>query len=252
MTALASFAVKIVEFGPATMAETEKDSRPHRQIRSYVLREGRLTPGQQRAFDTLWPQWGLEYQPRQLDLHQVFGNDHPVYLEIGFGNGESLAEMARRHPERNYIGVEVHGPGVGHLLLKLQEYGCTNVRTVRHDAVEVLDHMLGPASLQGVYLFFPDPWHKKRHHKRRILQPPFLDKLARVIRVGGFFHAATDWQHYAEQMMDVLGAEGLRFENQAGPGDYTPRPAERPLTKFEQRGQRLGHGVWDLIFIRRP
>jgi tRNA (guanine-N7-)-methyltransferase len=235
-----------------TESPTGNDERPHRQIRSYVLREGRLTPGQQRAFDTLWPQWGLEYQPHQLDLHQAFGNDNPVYLEIGFGNGESLAEMARRYPERNFLGVEVHGPGVGHLLLRLQEYGCTNVRVVRHDAVEVLDQMLGRASLQGVYLFFPDPWHKKRHHKRRILQPPFLDMLARVIRTGGFFHAATDWRDYAEQMMDVLGAEKQRFENMAGPGNYTPRPAERPLTKFEQRGQRLGHGVWDLIFSRRP
>lgn len=230
----------------------EKGSRPHRQIRSYVLREGRLTPGQQRAFDTLWPQWGIDFQAQLLDLLQVFGNDNPVYLEIGFGNGESLAEMARCHPERNYLGVEVHGPGVGHLLLKLQEHGCSNVRAIRHDAVEVLDQMLVAASLQGVYLFFPDPWHKKRHHKRRILQPAFLDRLARVIRPGGFFHAATDWQNYAEQMMDVLSAESLRFENQAGPGNFTPRPAERPLTKFEQRGHRLGHGVWDLIFSRRP
>ena len=234
------------------MAETQQGRRPHRQIRSYVLREGRLTPGQQRAFDTLWPRWGLDYRPHRLDLCEVFGNDHPVYLEIGFGNGESLAEMARGHPERNYLGVEVHGPGVGHLLLKLQEYGCSNVRVIRHDAVEVLDQMLGTASLQGVYLFFPDPWHKKRHHKRRILQPRFLDRLARVIRGGGFFHAATDWQDYAEQMMAVLSADGLRFENRAGPGVYMPRPAERPLTKFEQRGRRLGHDVWDLVFTRRP
>ena len=233
------------------MPETENKNRPHRQVRSYVLREGRLTPGQQRAFDTLWPQWGLEYGLRELDLREVFGNDNPVYLEIGFGNGESLAEMARRHPDRNYLGVEVHGPGVGHLLLKLHEFGCTNLRVIRHDAVEVLDQMLGKASLQGVYLFFPDPWHKKRHHKRRILQPSFVNRLARVIRPGGVFHAATDWQDYAEHMMDLLSAEGLRFENQAGPGGYMPRPQDRPLTKFEQRGQRLGHGVWDLVFTRR-
>jgi len=234
------------------MPLTETDKRPHRKIRSFVLREGRLTPGQQRAFDTLWPNWGLEYQSQALDLRSVFGNENPVFLEIGFGNGESLAEMAHRHPERNYLGVEVHGPGVGHLLLKLQEYGCSNVRAIRHDAVEVLDHMLPAASLAGVYLFFPDPWHKRRHHKRRILQPAFLDELARVIRPGGFFHAATDWQDYAEHMMDVLGADGQRFENRAGPGKYTGRPDERPLTKFERRGQRLGHGVWDLIFTRRP
>lgn len=233
------------------MSLTETDKRPHRQIRSYVLREGRLTPGQQRAFDTLWPNWGLEFKRQVLDLHKVFGNNNPVYLEIGFGNGDSLAEMARRHPERNYLGIEVHGPGVGHLLLKLQEFGCTNVRVIRHDAVEVLDHMLGAKCLQGVYLFFPDPWHKKRHHKRRILQPPFMDKLARVLPAGGFFHAATDWQDYAEHMMAVLSAEGPRFENQAGPGSYTPRPDERPLTKFEQRGRQLGHAVWDLIFARR-
>jgi tRNA (guanine-N7-)-methyltransferase len=234
------------------MPLTETDKRPRRKIRSFVLREGRLTPGQQRAFDTLWPNWGLEYQPQALDLRLVFGNENPVFLEIGFGNGESLAEMAHRHPERNYLGVEVHGPGVGHLLLKLQEYGCSNVRAIRHDAVEVLDHMLPAASLAGVYLFFPDPWHKRRHHKRRILQPAFLDRLARVIRPGGFFHAATDWQDYAEHMMDVFGADGQRFENRGGPGKYTGRPDERPLTKFERRGQRLGHGVWDLIFTRRP
>ncbi len=233
------------------MPETENKIRPRRQIRSYVLREGRLTPGQQRAFDTLWPLWGLDFQPQELNLGELFENAHPVYLEIGFGNGESLAEMARSHPQRNYLGIEVHRPGVGHLLLKLREYGCSNVRIIRHDAVEVLDQMLGPASLQGVYLFFPDPWHKKRHHKRRILQTPFLDKLARVIRPGGFFHAATDWRDYADHMLDLLGDDGLRFENQAGPGEFTPRPDERPLTKFEQRGQRLGHGVWDLIFTRR-
>jgi tRNA (guanine-N7-)-methyltransferase len=252
LAAFAPFAVKTIECGSATMAETDKHSRSHRQIRSYVLREGRLTPGQQRAFDSLWPRWGLEFRSKELDLREVFGNDRPVYLEIGFGNGESLAEMARSHPERNYLGVEVHGPGVGHLLLKLQEFGCSNVRVIRHDAVEVLDQMLGAASLQGVYLFFPDPWHKKRHHKRRILQTPFLDRLSRVIRPGGFFHAATDWQDYAEHMMDVLSADGLRFENRAGPGSFAPRPDDRRLTKFEQRGRRLGHDVWDLIFTRRP
>lgn len=233
------------------MSRSDEEQRPHRPIRSFVLREGRLTAGQQRAFETLWPQWGLAFAARRLDLREVFGNDHPVYLEIGFGNGESLAEMARRHPERNYLGVEVHRPGVGHLLLKIEEYGCRNVRVIRHDAVEVLAQMLSPASLQGVYLFFPDPWHKKRHHKRRILQPAFLDILAQVLRPGGFLHAATDWQDYAQQMMEVLSADTARFENPAGPGQYTPRPADRLLTRFEQRGQRLGHGVWDLVFTRR-
>ncbi|WP_334223841.1 tRNA (guanosine(46)-N7)-methyltransferase TrmB [Thiosocius teredinicola] len=228
-----------------------EQQRPHRPIRSFVLREGRLTPGQQRAFDTLWPTWGVEYAQMPLDFAELFGNDNPVFVEIGFGNGESLADMARRHPERNYLGIEVHGPGVGHLLLKLEESGCTNVRVARHDAIEVLDHMIPAASLSGVYLFFPDPWHKKRHHKRRILQRSFLDKIARALKPGGFFHAATDWEHYAEHMMDVLSSDAQRFENRAGPGNYTPRPDDRPLTKFEQRGHRLGHGVWDLIFTRR-
>jgi tRNA (guanine-N7-)-methyltransferase len=233
------------------MPPTKTDDPPRRPIRSFVLREGRLTPGQQRAFEDLWPKWGLAFRSQALDLHNLFGNDHPVYLEIGFGNGESLAEMARRHPEQNFLGIEVHGPGVGHLLLKLQEFGCCNVRVIKHDAVEVLDHMLAPASLAGVYLLFPDPWQKKRHHKRRILQPALLDQLARVIRPGGLFHAATDWRDYAVHMMTVLSADGLRFENLAGPGNFAARPEDRPLTKFEQRGRRLGHDVWDLLFIRR-
>ena len=226
-------------------------ARPRRQIRSFVLREGRLTAGQQRAFDTLWPKWGLTFQSEALDLSAVFGNDHPVFLEIGFGNGDSLAQMAQHHPERNYLGIEVHRPGVGHLLLRLDELGCSNVRVIRHDAVEVLEQMIPTAGLAGVYLFFPDPWHKKRHHKRRILQPALLDELARVIRAGGLFHAATDWQDYAEHMMAVLSADQQRFDNSAGRGAFTQRPEERPLTKFEQRGQHLGHGVWDLVFVRR-
>ena len=226
--------------------------RTHRQIRSYVLREGRLTAGQQRAFDTLWPRWGIEYRDGSLDLTALFGNDHPVFVEIGFGNGEGLAEMALRHPERNYLGIEVHRPGVGHLLLKLDENGCENVRVIRHDAVEVLARMLPGASLQGVYLLFPDPWHKKRHHKRRILQAALVERLAQLIRPGGFLHAATDWQDYAEQMMGVLSAADALFANQAGAGRFAPRPDDRPLTKFERRGQGLGHGVWDLVFVRRP
>ena len=227
----------------------EKPERPQRAIRSFVLREGRLTPGQQRAFDTLWPRWGLDYRTTPIDPAAVFGIPQPLYVEIGFGNGESLAEMARQHPERNYLGIEVHRPGVGHLLLKLDEYGCENVRVMRHDAVEVLRDMLAPASVHGVYLFFPDPWHKKRHHKRRILSAAFVDQLARIIEPGGFFPAATDWQDYAEQMMSVLSASAA-FRNRAGLRRYMARPDERPLTKFERRGQRLGHGVWDLVFDR--
>ncbi|MCW8847291.1 MAG: tRNA (guanosine(46)-N7)-methyltransferase TrmB [Sedimenticola sp.] len=224
----------------------------HRPIRSFVLRQGRLTPGQQRAFDALWPLYGIEYTGEPLDLTTLFGNDNPTLVEIGFGNGESLAQMAAAHPEQNYLGIEVHGPGVGHLLLKIQELGLTNIRIMKHDAIEVLNNCLADASLQGLFLFFPDPWHKKRHHKRRILNPTFLKQLYRVIKPGGFFHAATDWEEYAVQMMEVLGEASEQFQNSVGKGNYTPRPEYRPLTKFEQRGHRLGHGVWDLIFIRRP
>ena len=221
----------------------------HRPIRSYVLRQGRLTAGQERAFETVWPRLGLEFHGHMLDLPALFGNRHPVFLEIGFGNGDSLAQMAASHPENNYLGIEVHRPGIGHLLLKADELGLTNLRIIRHDAVDVLQHGIATAGLAGVFLFFPDPWHKKRHHKRRILQPPLVEQLARVIHSGGLFHAATDWEHYAEQMMEVLSASAA-FENRAGSGVFLPRPDRRPLTRFEQRGRRLGHGVWDLVFHR--
>ena len=227
------------------------DAPPHhRRIRSFVLREGRLTTGQQRAFAELWPKWGIDFVPGQaLAPPGLFANDRPVWLEIGFGNGESLAALAQRHPERNYLGIEVHRPGVGHLLLKIEALGLANVRVIRHDAVEVLA-ALPYASLAGVLLFFPDPWHKKKHHKRRILQPAMVDALARVIRPGGLFHAATDWEDYAQHMMAVMSASAA-FENTVGPECFAPRPEDRPPTKFEQRGQRLGHGVRDLLFRRR-
>jgi tRNA (guanine-N7-)-methyltransferase len=230
------------------MSEQEKHHRP---IRSYVLREGRLTPGQQRAFDSNWPRFGIDYSGTPLDLPAIFSNDRPVFVEIGFGNGESLARMAQSHPENNYLGIEVHRPGVGHILLKTEELGLQNLRVMRHDAIEVLDHCLREQSIDGLFLFFPDPWHKKRHHKRRILKQSFVEKIARVIKHGGFFHAATDWEHYAEQMMSVMSNASDLFENSAGAGQFTPRPEYRPLTKFEQRGHRLGHGVWDLVFRRR-
>ncbi len=215
------------------------DPDHHRPIRSYVLREGRLTRGQERAFGELWPRFGVDWAPGTvLDLPILFGDARPVVLEIGFGNGETLAELAARHPERGYLGIEVHRPGVGHLLLQLEKRALTNVRVLRHDAIEVLTHGLAPASLAGVYLFFPDPWPKTRHHKRRILS-------------GGLFHAATDWGPYAAQMLAVLGDAADLFENAAGPGAYAPRPEDRPLTRFERRGQRLGHEVWDLVFHRR-
>jgi len=226
------------------------DQAHHRPIRSYVLREGRLTAGQERAFTELWPRFGIDYTGVPLDLPARFGNDRPVWLEIGFGNGDALAALAESHPDRNCLGIEVHRPGVGHLLLQLEARGLANVRVLRHDAVEVLRDALPPASLAGACLFFPDPWHKRRHHKRRILQPEFVALLARVIRPGGLFLAATDWEDYAHHMLAVLGASPA-FENAAGPGLFAPRPPDRPLTRFEQRGERLGHGVWDLAFRRR-
>ncbi|MCP3660918.1 MAG: tRNA (guanosine(46)-N7)-methyltransferase TrmB [Gammaproteobacteria bacterium] len=224
--------------------------KKHRPIRSFVLREGRLTKGQEKAFETIWPEYGIDFEGKPLDLPTIFGNRNPVYLEIGFGNGDSLARMAQANPDRNYLGIEVHRPGVGHLLIKIEALGLTNLRLMRHDGVEVMKLGITDGALAGAYLFFPDPWHKKRHNKRRILNPEFVTELARTIHSGGQFHAATDWDEYAQQMLQVLEASGP-FENTAGTGNFTPRPAERPLTKFEQRGERLGHGVWDLIFKRK-
>ena len=223
----------------------------HRQIRSYVLRQGRMTEAQQRAFDTLWPRYGLNLgdDDTPLDLYTIFGNDRPVTLEIGFGNGETLAQLALRHPERNFLGVEVHSPGVGHLMIRLQQQESDNVRILRTDALALLRRHLPPASLAGVLLYFPDPWPKQRHHKRRIVRPEFLDRVHQALIPGGMLHMATDWEHYARQMMRLLSAH-TGFRNRAGEGAYSPRPDDRPLTKFEQRGQRLGHGVWDLIFER--
>ena len=234
----------------AMQDDHRQSPKRHRAIRSFVLREGRLTPGQERAFRELWPAWGVDFDAhRPLDPRTLFCNDNPVWLEIGFGNGESLAAYAQNNPDINYLGIEVHGPGVGHLLLRIEELGLTNLRIMKHDAVEVLA-ALPDASLDGVMLFFPDPWHKKKLHKRRILQPAFVAQLARLIKPGGIFHAATDWENYAEHMMEVLGAS-QEFENTAGEGLFAARPGTRPLTKFEQRGHRLGHGVRDLIFRRR-
>jgi len=220
-----------------------------RTIRSFVRRGGRLTHGQAHALETLWPTFGIEYQQQPLDLSETFGNDHPVTLEIGFGNGNSLAEMAAATPEHNFLGIEVHTPGVGHLLQRIGELGLSNLRLMHHDAVEVLNDQLQDQSLDRFQLFFPDPWHKKKHQKRRIVQPTFMDQIANKLKSGGMVHMATDWQHYAEQMSEVLEAHPL-FENVASEGLYVPRPEERPLTKFEQRGQRLGHGIWDLLYQR--
>jgi tRNA (guanine-N7-)-methyltransferase len=231
------------------MNELQPYQRP---IRSYVLREGRITRAQERAFHDLWPRFGIDWKPGDLmDLGALFGNPSPIYMEIGFGNGEALAEMASGHPQRNYLGIEVHRPGLGHLLMEIERRGLANLRVCRHDAVAILESGLERASLMGVYLFFPDPWPKRRHHKRRILTPGLVRRLARVIRPGGLFHAATDWEQYAQQMLELLSAADDLFENAAGPGAFAHRPQGRPMTRFEQRGTRLGHQVRDLIFYRR-
>jgi len=228
---------------------TDSAPRSLRPIRSYVLRQGRMTEAQQRAFDTLWPSYGLTLDDVPLDLPAIFGNTNPVTLEIGFGNGDTLAQLAQQHPERNYLGVEVHSPGVGHLMIKLAQQESTNVRILQTDALALLRRQLPAASLASVLLYFPDPWHKRRHHKRRIVRPEFAELIHRALTPGGLLHMATDWEDYARHMMRVLSAHP-GFVNQAGAGEFSPRPTSRPLTKFEQRGQRLGHGVWDLLFER--
>ena len=228
----------------------QTDPKRQRPIRSYVLRQGRMTEGQQRAFEALWPRYGLEPGNGILDLEQLFGNSRPVTLEIGFGNGEALSQLAVRHVDQNFLGVEVHGPGVGHLMIKLAEHESDNVRILQTDAMELLRHQLAPASLSRVLLYFPDPWHKRKHHKRRIVQEEFAELVHRALTPGGVLHMATDWEDYATQMMAVLSAHS-GFANLAGAGQFSPRPDSRPLTKFEQRGERLGHGVWDLLFERK-
>jgi tRNA (guanine-N7-)-methyltransferase len=219
-----------------------------RPIRSFVLRAGRMGPGQQRALDELGPRFVLPYCPEPLNLAATFGRAAPTVLEIGFGMGDATAQIAAALPGTNFIGIEVHAPGVGALLKRIGEMGLNNLRLIQHDAVEVLDHMIAPASLAGVHIYFPDPWHKKRHHKRRLIQPGWVRQLSTRLSPGGYLHCATDWLPYAEQMLEVLSNEPS-LVNSAN--TYAPRPAWRPLTKFEQRGLKLGHGVWDLLFTRR-
>jgi tRNA (guanine-N7-)-methyltransferase len=221
--------------------------RPRAPIKSYVLRGGRLGPGQQRALAELGPRFVLPYAAAPLDFEAVFGRRAPVVLEIGFGMGDATAQVAAAAPERDFIGCEVHEAGVGALLKRIGEQQLGNLRIVRHDAVEVLRDMIPPAALAGVHLWFPDPWHKKRHHKRRIVQPAFIELVASRLAPGGWLHCATDWEPYAEQMLEVLSAASGLANTAAG---YAPRPPWRPLTKFENRGLRLGHGVWDLLFSR--
>jgi len=216
-------------------------------IRSYVRRAGRTTTGQAKAFADLGPQYLLTYQEAPLDAPAAYGRPAPLILEIGFGMGEATAHIARVRPADNFLCCEVHEPGVGALLKRIGEQDITNIRILQHDAVEVLDHMLPEGSLDGIHIFFPDPWHKKKHNKRRLIQGPFVAKLAARLKTGGYLHCATDWQPYAEQMLEVLQAEAL-LRNTAEA--YAPQPDYRPLTKFENRGLRLGHGVWDVVFRR--
>ena len=220
---------------------------PNHRIRSYALRQGRMTDAQARAYAGLLPRYGIPYEARTIDLDRAFGRSAPKILEIGFGMGDTTAEIARAHPEHDYLGVEVHTPGVGRLLMQIAALELTNVRVVQHDAVEVLQHMIAPGALAGAHIFFPDPWPKKRHHKRRLIQAPFAQLLASRLATGAYVHAATDWEEYAQQILAVLSAEPLLANTAAG---YAPRPGYRPLTKFEHRGLRLGHGVWDVIFRR--
>ena len=220
----------------------------HSHIRSYVLRQGRVSNAQHRAHESLWPAWGIDYSPTPLDFDALYGRKARRILEIGFGMGETTATLAALHPELDYLGIEVHTPGVGSLLKQIGEGGLTNVRIIQHDAVEVLQHMVPPDSIDGAHIFFPDPWPKKRHHKRRLIQPPLISLLVSRLKPGGYLHLATDWQEYAEQMLVVLSGEPLLENTTEG---YAARPASRPVTKFETRGLKLGHGVWDLLFRRR-
>lgn len=219
-----------------------------RNIRSFVLRAGRMGSGQARALTELGPKFLLPYQESMLDLDVAFGRSAPKIVEIGFGMGHATATIADGHRESDYLGIEVHEPGVGALLKRIEELGLDNLRIIQHDAVEVFNHMLGGATLDGIHIFFPDPWHKKRHHKRRLIQPEFVALLVEKLKPGGYLHLATDWEDYARQMLEVLSAEPRLANTEA---TYAPRPEYRPLTKFEQRGLRLGHGVWDLVFRRR-
>jgi tRNA (guanine-N7-)-methyltransferase len=231
------------------MTATTDNSEPAtRKIRSFVRREGRITTAQRQALELLWPKYGLEAD-RLLDPEKTFGRKAPLTLEIGFGNGATLAMMAAAEPAADFIGIEVHRPGIGRLLRELERQGLENIRIYREDAVPVMQRCLPPACLDRLLLFFPDPWHKKRHHKRRIVQPGFIELAAMLLRPGGILHMATDWEDYAVQMLEVT-QQSAAFRNCAGRGNASPRPGYRPVTRFEQRGLKLGHGVRDLLFER--
>ncbi|WP_411357930.1 tRNA (guanosine(46)-N7)-methyltransferase TrmB [Pseudidiomarina salilacus] len=237
----------------ANLAEAQEKGRYIRKIRSFVKREGRLTKGQEAALQRSWPLMGLTHEAGVVNFNECFGREADTIVEIGFGMGHSLVAMAAAAPEKNFIGIEVHRPGVGACLMAAEAQQLTNLRLYEHDAVEVFDDCFVDDSLAGVQVFFPDPWHKKRHHKRRLIQPEFVETLRKKLRIGGVLHLATDWQNYAEHMLEVMQAAEAagQWQNLSPTNDYVPRPEERPLTKFERRGERLGHGVWDLKFARK-
>jgi tRNA (guanine-N7-)-methyltransferase len=234
----------------ASIPSSPTNALHERSIRSFVLRQGRTTEAQKRAFTDHWPRYGLDYRGTHRDLDLAFGRPAERVLEIGFGNGEQVEFAAAQEPQRDFIGIEVHGPGVGRLLNGLAAANASNVRVYQHDAVEVLEKEIADATLDEVRIYFPDPWHKKRHHKRRLIRPAFVALVCAKLKPGGRLHLATDWENYAEQMWDVLDAEP-RLANSAGPRGSVPRPQWRRQTHFETRGQKLGHGVWDLVYTRR-
>ncbi|QZA81984.1 tRNA (guanosine(46)-N7)-methyltransferase TrmB [Deefgea piscis] len=233
------------------IVDSEDNALKQRRIRSFVLRQGHLSSGQARALEEFGPQFCIDYSPNALDLEQAFGRNAPRVLEIGFGMGTATAEIAAQRPETDFLGVEVHTPGVGSLLKLIGEQSLSNLRIVQHDAVEVLENMLPVDSLAGAHIFFPDPWHKSRHNKRRLIKPEFVAQLVSRIQSGGYLHLATDWEDYAMQMLAVLSAEPTLENTATSPTGFAERPEYRPLTKFENRGIKLGHGVWDLVFKKK-
>ena len=220
----------------------------HRPIRSFVLRQGRISNAQRHAYEILLPQYGIPFEDNLINLDQIFGRSSPKFLEIGFGMGETTVSIAQMHLQNDYLAIDVHTPGVGSLLKQIGETGLSNLRIIQHDAVEVLKCMLTPECLDGTHIFFPDPWPKARHHKRRLIQPQFITLLSERLKHGGYLHVATDWEEYAQQILQVLSTEPQLINTVT---DYAPCPAYRPLTKFEQRGLKLGHGVWDLVFQKK-
>ncbi|WP_314343092.1 tRNA (guanosine(46)-N7)-methyltransferase TrmB [Simonsiella muelleri] len=229
--------------------QNQSNPEHHRSIKSFVLRQGHMTAAQQKAIDDNWKRVGVDYINQFINLNQIFERENPKILEIGFGMGTATAQIAQKLPEKDFLAIDVHGPGVGNLCKLISEQQLTNIRVMRHDAVEVVENMLSDNSLDGIHIFFPDPWHKKRHNKRRLIQIPFIEKLLPKLKQGGYIHLATDWEEYAVQMLEVLSSFPKQLANTAT--DYAPTPNYRPETKFEARGKRLGHGVWDLVFIKK-